>query len=213
MTISLAHPEDFGIRAKLLDRSRPIEPRLYLYVERELARSTDSASFILGSIGSALPHPHTLPRGLSEFIGQYRRPAPIIANLGLGEREPTTHSYTNSFLGRNLPSSGGVAHANQLSAIIPFAALASAEGFPPGLQKGERHHRSFHARPYGQGRNEIIQFSGGLSVDDQHESNCAARRSACQNLFFVLQFFAELQCRENILLDECRPSSGVVGRP
>src|SRR5260370_38599863 len=45
MTISLAPPEDFGIRAELLDRSRPIESRLYLYVERELARSTDSASF------------------------------------------------------------------------------------------------------------------------------------------------------------------------
>jgi hypothetical protein len=48
MTISLAHPhpKDFGIRAELLGRSRPVERRLYLYVEPELAKSTDSASFL-----------------------------------------------------------------------------------------------------------------------------------------------------------------------
>ena len=88
MTISLAHPEDFGIRAELLDRSRPIEPRLYLYVERELAKSTDSASFFWVLLAAHCLIHITLLRGLSEFIRQYRRPVPIIANLGLGERDP-----------------------------------------------------------------------------------------------------------------------------
>jgi hypothetical protein len=72
MTISLAHPEDFGIRAELLDRSRPIEPRLYLYVERELARSTDSRSFFWVLLAALCLIRITLLRGLSEFIRRYR---------------------------------------------------------------------------------------------------------------------------------------------
>src|ERR1700675_4236536 len=127
MTISLAHPEDFGIRAELLDRSRPIEPRLYLYVERELARSTDSGSFFGVLLAAHCLIYITLLRGLSEFIRQYRRPVPIIANIGLGERDPNLpqiclhlaecHTLTNS------------------PQLFLFAAPASAEGFPPALQK------------------------------------------------------------------------------
>src|ERR1700674_453735 len=111
MTISMAHPEDFGIRAELLDRSRPIEPRLYLYVERELARSTDSRSFF-GSIGSALPHPHG-PSPRLIWVHQ------AVSKAGTHNRQLRPRG-TRSEPPANLPSSGGVSHANQLAAIVPF---------------------------------------------------------------------------------------------
>ena len=67
MTISLAHPEDFGIRAELLDWSRPIEPRLYLYVERELAKSTDSRSFFCLGAYSIPPEIVLIPSDFANY--------------------------------------------------------------------------------------------------------------------------------------------------
>src|SRR5215469_2260216 len=76
---------------------------------------------------------------------------------------------------------------------------------PPFLEGGERRNSRLHTRPHRQACDHLIKLRSRSGFDDKRQRDCAALRSASDDLPLLLQLAATHQRGQDVVLKERQP--------